>query len=64
MALLKLLFTPAAFALGFLTPLIAQTMTALGLQLGDVPNLVTGLAVAGVLALVAHLRGGWLWHSS
>ena len=64
MAILRLLFTPAAFAIGFLAPLTAQCMTALDLSINGVPNLVTGFVVAGILALIAHVRGGWLWHTS
>ncbi len=64
MALIKLLLTPTAFALGFLTPLIAQTLTALEISVAGVPNLVTGLVLALALGITAQIRGGWLWHST
>ena len=64
MWLMKLLTTPIAFALGFLTPLIAQSMTALGLGVEGVPNIAVGLIVAAALGITAQIRGGWLWHSA
>ncbi|MEM1230060.1 MAG: hypothetical protein AAGI15_05945 [Pseudomonadota bacterium] len=64
MIALRLLFTPIAFALGFLGPLFAQSLTALGVTFGDLPNLAVGLAMALLLGGIAQYRGGWLWHSS
>ena len=64
MPLIKLLFTPLAFALGFLAPLIAQSMTALGLGVEGIPNYAIGLVIALALGLTAQFRGGWLWHST
>ena len=64
MLLIKLLLTPLAFALGFLTPLIAQSMSALGLGIEGIPNIAIGLAIALPLGLIAQIRGGWLWHST
>lgn len=64
MLLLRWLMTPIAFSIGFLTPLLTQTMNAMGWTLGSVPNLVVGLVVALALGIVAQIRGGWLWHSS
>lgn len=64
MQLIRLLLTPIAFAIGFLTPLIAQSMSALGWSIDGVPNLVTGLVIALALGVTAQVRGGWLWHSS
>jgi hypothetical protein len=64
MKILKFLFSPLAFALGFLAPLTAQSMTALSLHIADIPNIVIGLSLALVIGLIAQIRGGWLWHSS
>ncbi len=63
MAVLKAIFAfgPLLFGLGFLAPLIAQSMEALALTppLGLSP-LALGLAVGGVLGLVANIRGRWV----
>ena len=62
MGALKLLFSPLAFGLGFLTPLFAQSLTAAGVAVDGVPNLVIGAIIGLSLAIIAQLRGGWLWH--
>ena len=60
---LKLILSllPMIFALGFLAPLIAQSMAALGwsapLELG---TMTFSLILAGTLGLVAQLRGRWV----
>ena len=59
--LIKLIFSPIVFGLLFLAPLIAQSMTAMDLQLFAIPNLVLGLIIGGAWGLVAKLRGSWLW---
>lgn len=64
MLLVRLLMSPIAFAIGFLTPLIAQSMSALEWSIDGVPNLVVGLVIALILGITAQIRGGWLWHSS
>ena len=54
-------YGPLLFALGFLTPLTAQVIEAMGWTppYGLSP-LLTGLIVAGVLGGVAQLRGRWI----
>lgn len=54
-------FGPIIFALGFLAPLFAQTSIRLGFEapLGLSP-LVFGFVLAGILGLVAQIRGRWL----
>lgn len=64
MQILKLLFTPVVFALGFLVPLIDQSLTAAGVPIAGVSNLVIGLVVGLVIGAIAQIRGGWLWHRS
>lgn len=64
MAALKLLFSPIVFAIGFLAPLFAQSLTAAGVSFEGISNLVIGLVVALALGITAQIRGGWLWHSS
>lgn len=63
MAVLRAIFSvgPLLFGLGFLAPLIAQSLQALAVTtpLG-LPPLAIGLAVGGVLGLVATLRGRWV----
>jgi hypothetical protein len=57
-----LFFGPLIFAFGFLAPLIMQTMARAGIQppFGLSP-LVFALSIAGLLGLVAQVRGRWLW---
>ena len=62
--LLKLLLSPLAFALGFLSPVIAQSAEALGWGVPGLSNLTLGLALALAIGVTAQLRGGWLWHTS
>ena len=54
-------FYPIVFALGFLAPLIAQSMTLVDVSIPGIPNIVIGLVVASSLGLMAHFRGSWLW---
>ena len=52
---------PLIFAFGFLMPLIAQSISALGWTppFGLSP-LSFGFAVAGSLGLLAQIRGSWI----
>ena len=52
---------PVLFGLGFLAPLIAQSMDAASLSapLG-LSNIAFGLAVGLSLGVVARLRGSWV----
>ena len=63
MTLLRYLFAvgPLLFGVGFLAPLIAQSLDALGwpAPLGLTP-LAFGLVVGGALGLIANLRGRWV----
>ncbi len=60
---IKLIFFlgPLLFGLGFLTPLIAQIITAMDWTppLGLTP-LMAGLILGGGLGLMAQLRGRWI----
>jgi len=58
---LKIVFSPIVFGVLFLAPLIAQSMTAAGLQVSTLPNLIVGLFIGGGLGLMAHYRGSWIW---
>ena len=54
-------FGPIFFGLGFMAPLIAQSLDALGLEAPIAPsNLVFGLGVGLTLGVVAQVRGTWL----
>ncbi len=54
-------FGPLLFGLGFVAPLIAQTMDVMGLTapLG-LTNIALGLLLGVTLGLVATFRGRWL----
>ena len=53
--------TPMLFALGFLAPVIAQSMDSLGWTAPwGATNIVFGLIVAGTLGLLAQIRGRWV----
>ena len=56
-----MVFSPIVFGVLFLAPLIAQSMTAAGLQIFALPNLIVGLFIGGGLGLMAHYRGSWIW---
>ncbi len=52
---------PLFFGVGFLAPLIAQSLDAIGLEVPFLPsNLVFGLIVGVLGGLAARRRGGWL----
>ncbi len=55
------LFSPMAFALGFLWPLSWQVITTLELAEAGLPAIVTGAAVAFPLGLMAQFRRSWIW---
>ena len=61
MKLVKYLFSPLVFGLGFLAPLIAQTLTALDVSFLGTSNLVVGIVIGGLLGLIAQFRGSWIW---
>lgn len=52
---------PLLFGLGFLAPLVAQTLIALNIDgVFGLPPLSIGLGVGGLYGLVAQLRGRWI----
>jgi hypothetical protein len=60
---LKLVLTlmPMIFALGFLAPVIAQSMDALGWTAPfALSNIMFALIIAGILGLSAQVRGSWV----
>ena len=58
---IKILFSPLAFAVGFLWPLFTQVIIAAGwLPAGSVA-IGTGAAIAIGWGLLAQLRGSWIW---
>ena len=59
--LISALFSPMAFALGFLWPLCWQVVTTLELAEAGLPAIVTGAAVAFPLGLMAQFRRSWIW---
>lgn len=58
--IIKLLFSPMAFAVGFLIPLIAQVLIAAGVDTGVSPWLIAGVVGLG-LGIMAQVRGSWIW---
>lgn len=59
--LIGILFSPMAFAVGFLWPLTTQSALALGLTTAGTQAIMLGAAVALPLGLLAQLRGSWVW---
>lgn len=54
-------FGPLLFGFGFMAPLIAQTMGALGLEAPfGLSNLAAGLLLGGGFGLAAQIRGRWI----
>lgn len=59
--LVKVLFAPITFAIGFLVPLVAQVLSRLGwFDATLTPWLVAAVLVLP-MGLSAQLRGSWLW---
>lgn len=59
--LLGFLLSPPGFALGFIAPLLAQCLTALGFDLDGFHNLVCCVVLAAAWGLLAQWRGSWIW---
>ena len=59
--IIGILFSPMAFALGFLWPLATQLTISLQLAAPGSSAILIGAVVAGALGLLAQFRGSWLW---
>ena len=59
--IIGILFSPMAFALGFLWPFTTQLASALQLVEAGFPAIVAGAAVAIPLGLMAQFRRSWIW---
>jgi len=59
--IIKLILSPLAFALGFIWPLITQTLVALQWLPAGPSAVLAGALVATTLGLVAQFRGSWIW---
>jgi hypothetical protein len=54
-------FGPVLFGIGFIAPLIAQSMDAASLSVPlGLPNIAFGLAVGISMGGIAKLRGSWI----
>ncbi|MEM7329313.1 MAG: hypothetical protein AAF437_11275 [Pseudomonadota bacterium] len=52
---------PLIFGLGFLTPLVSQSIQAVGwVPPFDLTPLTIGLLVGGTLGMIAQIRGRWI----
>ncbi|HCX68540.1 hypothetical protein [Parvibaculum sp.] len=52
---------PVLFGIGFLAPLIAQSMEALHIAPPfGLPSIATGLAIGTLAGLIAKYRGSWV----
>lgn len=59
--LLKVFFSPMAFAVGFLWPLLTQVLVATGLMATGMNSWLVSAAIVLPLALMAQFRGSWIW---
>ncbi len=59
--IIKFLFSPIAFALGFLWPLMTQVMIAAELVAPGLLAIAVGAAIAIPWGIVAQVRGSWIW---
>ncbi len=57
----KVLLSPMAFAIGFIWPLITQSVIAMHWLPEGVTAILAGAVVAFFLGLTAQLRGSWIW---
>ncbi len=59
--LIKFIFSPTAFALGFLWPLLTQLMVTTQVMAAGWPAILLGAAIALPWGLMAQFRGSWIW---
>lgn len=59
--LIKILLSPLAFAVGFVWPLLTQSLIAAELLQPDWTAVAAGAVIALVFGLMAQLRGSWIW---
>lgn len=58
---LKFLLSPIAFALGFVWPLLTQSLLHSGWIVDTTQALIIGGVIAITFGIVAQLRGSWIW---
>ena len=59
--LITIFLSPMAFAIGFLWPLVTQSLIALGMINNEVQAIIVGAFVALLLGLMAQSRRSWIW---
>ena len=64
MKLIQVFFSPIGFAIGFLTPLIAQGLIYFDLAENWKIAYSVGILVALFFGLMAQTRGSWMWLKS
>ena len=58
---IKVFFSPMAFAIGFLWPLATQVLLAGGIMTPGWQAWTVGAAIVLPFALLAQFRGSWIW---
>ena len=57
----KILFSPMAFAVGFLWPLVTQVLIAAEWMTAGAQVWIVSAAIVLPFALMAQFRGSWIW---
>lgn len=60
-AVIKLLLSPQAFAVGFLWPLATQALLATGLMASGWQVWIAGALIVFPFLIMATFRGSWIW---
>ena len=58
---IKVLFSPMAFAIGFLWPLVAQVLIAGDWMAAGAQVWMLSAVIVLPFALMAQFRGSWIW---
>lgn len=61
MKIIRFLFSPLIFSLGFIAPLLAAVLSAGGLAINGIENITIALVIAGLWGVMAQYRGSWVW---
>ena len=64
MQLIQIFFSPIGFAIGFLTPLLAQGLIYFDIAENWKIAYSIGFGVSIFLGLMAQVRGSWIWLKS